>query len=151
VINNNGGNKLDYYLEREIDYTAGDCTGDTRATAVTVRLTNNTPDTKFPRIVAGTFKDKPLPYGTNLAMVSLLSTNGATLTKASIDGKQSFAIQGKELGHPIFTVPVTIPKGATVELRYELNEPTAPGAARVPVQPLIDDPKVTVSVPNCGG
>ncbi len=108
VINNNGGNKLDYYLDREIDYTAADCTGDTRTSAVTVRLTNNTPDTNFPRIVAGTFKDKPLPYGTNLAMVSLLSTNGATLTKASIDGKQSFAIQGNELGHPVFTVPVTI-------------------------------------------
>ncbi|MFC9553315.1 DUF4012 domain-containing protein [Rhodococcus sp. NPDC056960] len=151
VINNNGGNKLDYYLDREIDYTAGDCTGDTRTTAVTVRLTNNTPDSNFPRIVAGTFKDKPLPYGTNLSMVSLLSTNGATLTKATIDGKQSFAIQGKELGHPVFTVPVTIPKGATVELRYELNEPTAPGEARVPVQPLVDDPTVTVSAPVCAG
>ena len=79
------------------------------------------------------------------------STNGATLTKATIDGKQSFAIQGKELGHPVFTVPVTIPKGASVELRYELNEPTAPGEARVPVQPLVDDPTVTVSAPVCAG
>ncbi|MFZ2174965.1 MAG: DUF4012 domain-containing protein [Rhodococcus sp. (in: high G+C Gram-positive bacteria)] len=150
VINNNAGNKLDYYLEREIDYTAGECTGDTRTSTVTVRLTNNTPEGDFPRIVAGTFKEKPLPFGTNLSMVSLLATDGAQLKKASLDGKPVFTINGGELGHPVFTVPVTIAKGDTVELRYELTEPAAAGAARVPVQPLVDDPKVTVNVPVCG-
>src|SRR4051812_43167093 len=42
VINNLGGNKLDYYLRRgEIAYSAGKCVGTTRQSVVTVRLTNN--------------------------------------------------------------------------------------------------------------
>ena len=40
VINNHGGNKMDYYLRREIDYSAADCASDTRKSTVTVRLTN---------------------------------------------------------------------------------------------------------------
>ncbi|GCE39565.1 Methyl-accepting chemotaxis protein [Rhodococcus wratislaviensis] len=150
VVNNNAGNKLDYYLTREIDYTAETCTGETRTSTVTVRLTNHTPDRDFPRYVAGTYNGRPVPSGTNLAMVSLLATNGATLTKATLDGKQTFAVNGSELGHPVFIVPTTVPKGKTVELRYELTEPATAGKARVPVQPLVDEPKVTVNVPNCG-
>ncbi|MDV7088114.1 DUF4012 domain-containing protein [Rhodococcus opacus] len=149
VINNNAGNKLDYYLNREIDYTAATCTGDTRTTTVTVRLTNNTPPGDFPRIVAGTFKERPLPFGTNFSAVSLVSTQGASLNKATVDGKPVFSIRGNELGHPVFTVPTTILQGKTVELRYELTEPTAPGEARVPVQPLVDEPSVTINAPNC--
>ncbi len=38
VVNNLGGNKLLLYLQREIDYTADSCSGDTRATTVKVRL-----------------------------------------------------------------------------------------------------------------
>ena len=40
--------------------------------------------------------------------------------------------------------------GKTTEVKFELTEPTAPGEARVPVQPLVDSPNVTVDVPNCG-
>ena len=40
VINNLGGNKLDYYLKRKIEYAADGCDGETRKSTVTVRLTN---------------------------------------------------------------------------------------------------------------
>ncbi|RYF61407.1 MAG: hypothetical protein EOO27_02180, partial [Comamonadaceae bacterium] len=95
--------------------------------------------------------ERPLPFGTNFSAVSLVSTQGASLSKATVDGKPVFSIRGNELGHPVFTVPATILQGKTVELRYELTEPAVPGEARVPVQPLVDTPKVTVNVPNCGG
>lgn len=42
-----------------------------------------------------------------------------------------------------------IPKGQTVDIVFNLTEPTAAGAARVPVQPLVDDPTVTIDVPTC--
>lgn len=152
VINNNAGNKLDYYLGREIEYQAESCIGDTRKSTVTVRLSNNTPDGDFPRIVAGTFKERPLPFGTNFSMVSLVATQGATLDRASIDGKPIFAaIRGNELGHPVFTIPATMLRGQTVELTYEMTEPTTSGEATVPTQPLVNSPKVTVDVPTCGG
>ena len=49
VINNLGGNKMDYYLTRQIEYAADGCDGDTRTSTVTIRLTNTAPD----KIIAG--------------------------------------------------------------------------------------------------
>ena len=40
IINNLAGNKMDYYLKREIEYAADGCDGDMRNSTVTVRLTN---------------------------------------------------------------------------------------------------------------
>ncbi len=54
VINNLGGNKMDYYLEREIEYVADECDGDRRNSTVTVRLTNTVPSDPLPDYVATT-------------------------------------------------------------------------------------------------
>jgi hypothetical protein len=58
---------------------------------------------------------------------------------------------GAERGHPIFHAQVPIERGRTVELKYELTEPTSPGAPRVPIQPLLDNVAPVVSVPECSG
>ncbi|MGW0017486.1 DUF4012 domain-containing protein [Rhodococcus sp. NPDC003382] len=151
VVNNLGGNKLDYYLEREIYYTAGTCDGETRTSTVTVRLTNALPAGEYTTYVAGMF-DNPIgaPVGTNLTDLSLLATHGARLNRVTVDGRPTFAFTGSELGHPVFVVQVPVLQGATSEVVYELTEPAVAGEARVPVQPLVDDPAVTVSVPDCG-
>lgn len=52
VINNLGGNKLDYYLRTQIEYAADKCHGDTRASTVTVKLTNAVPNEPLPDYVA---------------------------------------------------------------------------------------------------
>lgn len=150
VVNNLGGNKLDYFLERGIDYTAGSCVGQTRTSTVTIRLSNTLPPGEHTAYVAGMF-DNPMgaPVGTNLTDVSLLATQGARLERVTVGGRPAFALTGKELGHPVFGVQLPVPQGATVEVVYELTEPVVGGGARVPVQPLIDDPTVTVSVPDC--
>ena len=91
VINNLGGNKLDYYLTREIEYSAGDCDGPTRKSVVIVRLTNNAPADGLPDYVAAN-PNAPMidvPLGTNLAWVSLLATTNAELTNATLDGKST--------------------------------------------------------------
>jgi hypothetical protein len=46
-------------------------------------------------------------------------------------------------------VQVLIPPGQSGELSFQLEEPTAVGEARVPVQPLIDNVAPRVSVPTC--
>ena len=151
VVNNLGGNKLDYYLTREIEYVADSCVGDTRSSTVTVRLTNNTPAGEFPDYVAGMFENVGnTPKGTNSVDLSLLATRGATLDKVTVNGAQQFVFTGSELGHPVFNVRPMILRGKTTEVTYQLTEPTAPGEARVPVQPLVDSPNVSVDVPNCG-
>ncbi|MDI9976091.1 DUF4012 domain-containing protein [Rhodococcus sp. IEGM 1307] len=151
LINNQAGNKLDYYLTREIDYTAESCTEDTRRSTVTVKLTNNIPGGDFPEYVSGThINTLGVPKGTNVSAVSLVATQGAQLRNVTIDGKPTMFLTGRELGHPMFDVLVPVPRGRTTEVKYQLTEPSTPGEARVPLQPLVDDPTVTVNVPNCG-
>lgn len=154
VINNLGGNKMDYYLDRGIEYAADGCFGDTRLSTVTVRLTNDTPQQPLPDFVAGAPGIAPeipirVPSGTNVASVKLLGTKGATLVSALASGQKVPVITSAERGHPSFEVQVAIPPGKSGEISFRLSEPTSPGVPRVPVQPLVDNVIPKVSVPEC--
>jgi hypothetical protein len=156
VMNNLGGNKLDYYLRRQIEYVADSCDGDTRMSTVTIRLANEAPKTGLPDYVAtaqGLRPDIPLdvPKGAMVMSVRLLATTGATLVSALVDGQQVPVFSGTERGHPSFEVQLGIPPGESGELSFRLSEPTAAGSARVPVQPLIDTVEPKISVPQCSG
>ncbi len=157
VLNNLAGNKMDYYLDRKIEYVADGCDGDTRMSTVTVRLTNKlSPEDAagLPDYVAGHlgfFPGFPLvdPRGTMITTVRLLTTQGAKVLSVLIDGKRSTVFGATERGHPSFDTPVSIHPGKTVELVFRLSEPASPGEARVPVQPLADNVVPKVSVPVC--
>lgn len=155
IINNLAGNKMDYYLKREIEYAADGCDGDRRNSTVTVRLTNTAaPDKPLPDYVAGTIGLLPgapfsVPKGTMLTSVRLIATKGAKLESVMSNGQKVPTFESKERGHPSFEVQVAIPPGQSGELTFRMSEPTAPGAARVPVQPLVDGVKPVVSVPEC--
>ncbi|MGW5321830.1 DUF4012 domain-containing protein [Rhodococcus pyridinivorans] len=150
VVNNLGGNKLDYYLERKITYTAETCEDTTRHSSVSIQLKNNLPSEDFTKYVAGTFDNSAgSPFGTNLVDLGLLATQGAKLQKVTIDGTSAIAFVNTERGHPLFSVQLPVPRGEAIEVTYELVEPSVPGDARVPIQPLIDDPSVEIDVPNC--
>lgn len=154
IINNLAGNKMDYYLEREIEYAADGCDGDMRNSTVTVRLTNTATDRPLPDDVAGLSglsKDIALnaPRGTMVSSVRVLATSGAKLISVSSNGKRTSAVVRTENGHPSFEVQLAIPPGRTAELTFRLSEPTSPGEARVPIQPLMDNITPLVSVPAC--
>jgi Protein of unknown function (DUF4012) len=151
VINNLGGNKLDYYLRREIAYSAGECDGPTRKSSVTVRLTNTAPADGLPDYVAASpnLPTLDVPLGTNLTEVSLLATTNAQLTNATLDGTPVTIMGEAERAHPVFSAQLAIQPGQTTELRFELTEPTSPGTPRVPIQPLLDNITPAVSVPTC--
>lgn len=155
VVNNLGGNKLDYYLKRSIEYSADACDGETRKSTVTVRLTNTAPDGPLPDYVAGSPGLPELPYtvpsGASVSSVLLLATSNTQLTSAIADGRRVPVFTGTERGHPLFEVQVVIKRGQTMELRFLLTEPTSPGAPRVPIQPLLDNVTPVVSVPECTG
>ena len=150
VINNLGGNKLDYYLKREIAYIAESCGGDTRSTTVTVRLTNDLPPGDYTDYVVGMF-DNPVgaPPGTNLTDVGLVATQGAKLKRVTVNGTTMFAYQAAERSHPMFNVQIPIPRGETIEITYELSEPRVTDVAQVHVQPLVDSPVLQVDVETC--
>jgi hypothetical protein len=154
VVNNLAGNKMDYYLKREIEYAADGCGGDKRNSTVTVRLTNTSSGVGIPEYVGGSlgqsadFPIKLLP-GSMLTSVRLVATQGAELKGVTSGGKAASAVVHTERGHPTFEVQVVIPPGQSGDLVFRLTEPTAPGAPRVPIQPLIDNVTPRVSVPAC--
>jgi len=153
-INNLGGDKLDYYLKREIEYAADGCDGDTRKSTVTIGLTNTAPDKSLPDYVASSAGVAPeipinVPRGTMLSSIRLIATNNAKLISIIANGQRVPAITNQERGHPTFEVQVAIPPGQSGELTFHLTEPTSPGAPRVPVQPLRDTVTPKVSVPQC--
>nr|WP_048422282.1 DUF4012 domain-containing protein [Mycolicibacterium obuense] len=156
VLNNLGGNKLDYYLESEVEYAADDCKGDTRASTVTVKLTNKVPNKPLPDYVsdvAGLTPDVSIevPRGTNITSVRLFATKNANLSAAILNGERVPAIVSSERGHPVFEVQVILPPGQVANINFQLSEPTVKGAVRAPSQPLINTVKPKVTVPTCRG
>ena len=70
VLNNGGGNKLDYYLARKVEYSGGQCSSDgTRKSTVKVTLTNTAPNEAIglagsqPGLVNRTITYTHLPIG----------------------------------------------------------------------------------------
>ena len=156
VINNLGGNKLDYYLETQIEYAADDCRGDTRASTVNVTLTNTVPNESLPDYVASSGGLSPelliaVPNGTNITSVRLFATKGSELSSAILNGERVPAIINTELGHPVFEVQVMIPPGQSADISFQLSEPTISGKPRVPSQPLVETVIPEVLVPECSG
>lgn len=156
VINNLGGNKLDYYLKTHIEYAADKCDGDTRASTVTVKLTNAVPNEPLPDYVASAPGLSPelgldLPKGTNVVSVRLFATQGSELSSAILNGERVPAIRYTERGHPVFEVQVIITPGQTADVMFQLSEPTAPGAPYAPSQPLVETVLPKVVVPECAG
>lgn len=155
VINNLGGNKLDYYLRPEIEYAADGCNGETRASTVNVKLTNAVPDKPLPDYVAAAAGLSPemliaVPPGTNITSVRLFATKGSELSSAILNGERVPAIINTERGHPVFEVQVIIPPGQTAEISFQLSEPTSSGAPRVPSQAFVETVRPEISVPRCG-
>lgn len=154
VVNNLAGNKMDYYLKRAITYTADRCTDATRNSTVTIKLTSSAPDTPLPEYVAGALglsRNVPItmPSGSMLTSVRLVATKGAKLVTAFANDQMVPVFTGTERGHPTFEIQVAIPPRQSGTLTFHLSEPTVPGAARVPVQPLADHVTPDVRVPEC--
>jgi hypothetical protein len=157
VINNLGGNKMDYYLERNIEYVADGCDGETRMSTVTVRLKNTAPvDAPLTDYVAGTeglSRDVPftVPRGTMVTSVRLLATANSSIVSVLANGERIPFTQSVERGHPSYEVQVLLPPTQNGELVFRLSEPTSAGAPRVPIQPLVDTVVPVVAVPACSG
>lgn len=154
VINNLGGNKLDYYLKTEIEYAADECRGETRASTVTVKLTNAVPGEPLPEYVSGAAGLSPdlgleLTPGTSVTSVRLYATTGAELSSVILNGERVPAILHTERGHPVFEVQVIITPGQTADIMYQLSEPSVAGEPRAPSQPLVETVVPKVMVPQC--
>ena len=133
VVNNAAGTKLDYYLDRTLDWRPGRCTAAGREVTVKAVLANSAPSQGLPTYVTDRL-DKP-PYAThegdNRLLVSYYATAGADLIKATVDGRTALMSPGIERGHPVYTLDVEVPAGSSRTVMLHLLEPPADDAPTV--------------------
>jgi hypothetical protein len=135
---NDGGNKLDYYLDRSLTWQRTGC-GPTRQTTVTIKLTNNAPASGLSPYVTARSDDRgyPIEPGDNRLTVSYFATQGAEMDDVTVAGKPGTSSVGAERGHPVFTVDVEMPRGTSRTIVMHLTEPAGNGSPIVLRQPLV--------------
>ena len=153
VVNNGGGNKLDYYLDRTLTYTPGSCADGRRQTTVTITLTNTAPKHGLPPyvVIRSDQPQWPPPAGTNRALLTLYTTDGSRLVHATLDGDDitDRVLPGRDKGHPLMSYDVEIRPQQAVTFQLTLSEPRVPGPVRTFVQPLVRPMRQTVHQPTC--
>ncbi|MBB2911642.1 hypothetical protein FHS43_002915 [Streptosporangium becharense] len=139
VVNNSAGGKLDYYLERSVDYRLGPCRDGRRTTNVRIRLTNAVPRGDLPSYVTGRLDSPKRPHvpGSNLLWVSLYGGMGATLTEARLDGKPVPVMRETERSRPVYSALLEFAPRQSRTLELDLVEPASAQPPLVPVQPLV--------------
>jgi len=149
-IVNEGGNKLDYYLDRSLVWNRTGC-GKQRQVAVTITLTNNAPGTGLPELVT-LRSDRhayPTAPGDNRLTVTYLATAGAQLQSVTLDGEQAMVGSAKLLGHPVFNFDVELPHGSTRTLSLRMTEPADSASPIVMRQPGVRPLAVQVFDQRC--
>lgn len=119
VTQNAGGNKIDWFLRRSVEYRARlePSTGMVRARA-RVTLRNEAPVTGLSPFVIGSETVPPLPQGANKLYLSVYSP--LLLDGARVDGVDHLLESDLELGRHVYSTYVTIPAGGSVTVELDL-------------------------------
>ncbi|MET8053185.1 DUF4012 domain-containing protein [Streptosporangium sp. NPDC005286] len=147
VVNNSAGGKLDYYLERSLDYELGPCQGGLRSSTVRIRLTNDVPGRTLPSYVTGRL-DAPRSGhtpGSNLLWVSLYGGLGARMTAARLDGERVSVIREAERSHPVYSALLEFAPRQSRRLEFDFTELASDEPPLVPVQPLVRPQRTRVT------
>jgi hypothetical protein len=146
---NSTGSKLDYYIHAAVDWASTDC-GGKRQVTVTVRLSNTAP-LHLPAYVLGLSADKQfhIPPGDEYLGILAYGTNGAQLSRYTVDGRATEPAQFAELGHPVWSDGQFVPRGRTVTIVYRMTEPASSASPVVPAQPMVNPMQVTVHTSHC--
>lgn len=153
VVNNSAGNKLDYYLDREVLYELGTCADGRRASSVVVRLHNDVPDEELSDYVDARLDlpGRPRGRGSTLLTVAVYAAKGASLVGADLDGTPVPVAVRAERGHPVLVVPVELERRTARELVLRLDEPAVSAPPVVLEQPLVRPQTTTVHDAGCSG
>ncbi|MHB8188203.1 MAG: DUF4012 domain-containing protein [Dermatophilaceae bacterium] len=149
-IVNDGGNKLDYYLDRSLTWQRVGC-GSTRQTTVTITLTNNAPASGLSEYVTARSdrRSYPIQPGDNRLEVSYFATEGALMEGVTVAGQPGTASIGVEHGHPVYTVDLELPRGTSRTIVLHLSEPVGKGEPIVLRQPLVRPLHVKLDDASC--
>jgi hypothetical protein len=132
VVVNASGSKLDYYLDRRLEYTPG-CGGRSR---LALTLVNGAPTTGLPDYVTPERLRPGRPPGTNRLIVTLYLPGSAGDVRLSVDGKPVALLQGTELGLTWAETTVDLLPGQRQVVQAEFSGAGSDAVERV-VQPLV--------------
>ncbi|MFI5054035.1 MAG: DUF4012 domain-containing protein, partial [Acidimicrobiia bacterium] len=152
TTSNAGGNKLDYYFDRTIDYRVMlHPSANLRSAAIdadlAVRLENTASDSGLPSIVIGPYDDR-FVAGQNRTYVSLYS--GLDFRDAAVDGKAVAVSPGRERGRNVYSLLEDVFAKSNKTVTAKLSGRVALHAGWYDVvvrqQPTINPDRVHVSV-----
>jgi UDP-N-acetylmuramyl pentapeptide phosphotransferase/UDP-N-acetylglucosamine-1-phosphate transferase len=123
TTSNAGGNKLDYYLHRDVDYRVmlhpSSNLDAARASAdLTVKLDNTAPDSGLPSIVIGPY-DNRFVAGENRTYLSLYS--GLGFRQITVDDKPTGVASGRERGRNVYSLVQNIMSRTTKRTSAKLS------------------------------
>jgi hypothetical protein len=159
AVINAGGNKLDYYLDASMDYQVVGCRSDgSRLTRITVTVDNTAPahGTGLPLEVIARLdwplRPNGLPesgHGQSFDYVQVYAAQGATLVKATQDGKPADVLPGEELDHPVYRVPMTIDAQGRTVLTFDLLEPASSASVATFATPMVKSVPISADSRQC--
>ena len=147
IIRNRSGSKLDYYVERKLDYRVLSCTPKKRVVQVTATMTNNAPQ-GLPPYVLFRADGLTVPYGTDRVVTSIYATKGSTLNAVWLNGKRSSTTASMERGLPVYGNDLELPIGEPQTITLQFTEPPSKVPLRYFVQPLAKPLALTIG-PSC--
>jgi hypothetical protein len=123
VANNAGGNKVDFWAQRELGYEVRLLPDGRALSETTVALRNDAPVDGYPRYVLG--PTSAVEAGESLTYLSVYRQAGTQLGETDVAGAHTDVEQGEELGHPVVATALRLPSGDTGRLTLESRLPTA--------------------------
>jgi hypothetical protein len=155
---NAGGNKLDAFMERSVEWRVRLAADGSAKAAAALTLQNLAPQNGLPRYVVGPF-DSRFRKGVNEQIQTLYVAGGYGFSQASLDGRRVGAEAQAELGGLALTQAVGVPSGSAAILSYQLareNAATRLGDDRLRYRLLLrpqatvrpDKAKVAVAAPD---
>ena len=150
ILNNAASGKLDYYLDRSVDYARTGC-GSQRDVLVTIKLTNSAPASGLPAYVTTRLDDnaKKAKPGDNRELFDYYASAGAQLQSIQIDGETATSGVFEIDGHVVFRLELELPVGATRTIVLHLSEPAGHGTPQLWNQPGVVPVQVSLYNQKC--
>ena len=82
-------------------------------------------------------------------LLDYYATRGASLRSVTVDDAFRTAGIVSDRGHPIFRIPVELPRGATTTIELHLREPAGSGRPQLWTQPGVRPQQVVVQDQAC--
>ena len=121
---NAGGNKLDAFLRRTLDWRVRLAADGSATATASLTLHNEVSVAGLPRYIVGPY-DSRFRKGVNEQIQTLYVAGGYGFTKASLDGRQVGAEAQQDFGGLALTQSLGVAAGDSATLAYLLTRPTA--------------------------